>query len=199
MEAQPEPEQGVCPLTSSGMRTYPWNPMTNWQGGWASRCERLCCHTCGDTSCDTWRCGSGPCADIGCDGCGLSIVRPLPPDHRYVCLDCLDEGGAPSSVDFCDECFAQPEKAHADTDGSPHLRWLRIDGSSGAHTEVVRESSRGVDVKEVVVGDLVVLREAPEGSDAWVALELLDPIPAPADYHLPTRAERALLERLDDE
>ena len=30
--------------------------------------------------------------------------------------------------------------------------------------------------------------EAPEGSDALVALELLDPIPAPADYHLPTRA-----------
>ncbi len=40
---------------------------------------------------------------------------------------------------------------------------------------------------------------APEGSEAWVALELLDAIPAPTDYQLPTRAERALLERLDDE
>lgn len=41
--------------------------------------------------------------------------------------------------------------------------------------------------------------EEPQGSEAWVELELLDLMAAPVDYQLPTRAERALLERLDDD
>ena len=40
------------------------------------RCSHLCCHSCGDSACNTWRCGGGPCADIGCQNCGMSIVRP---------------------------------------------------------------------------------------------------------------------------
>ena len=65
------------------------NPLRNWQCGWPEPCQRLCCH-CHPDIC--------PCADICCDGCGISIVRPdgattadmrgRVPSMRYVCLDC---------------------------------------------------------------------------------------------------------------
>jgi ribosomal protein S27E len=67
----------------------PPNPCRNWMGKWSTPCERLCCHT-HPSNC--------PCADISCDGCGYSIVRPdgattmsmngLEPLVRFVCLDC---------------------------------------------------------------------------------------------------------------
>jgi len=123
----------------------PWNPMTNWQSAWSSsrgRCERLCCHSCGELEC-SWRCGAGPCADIACQACGRSIVHPAhtrqrragaaagappPPDTRFVCVDCVgvgagtEPGAVPDSVDFCSGCFGSNAVGHYGADGAAHVR-----------------------------------------------------------------------------
>lgn len=177
MEPVAESELGVA--AAPALKEYPWNTHTNWQRGWKARCERVCCHTCGDSGCATFRCGNGPCADIGCQNCGMSIVRPtkadaagaVTPDTRFVCLDCLHASADDrfiQSADFCPECFANPVAAHCDKQGAPHLNWLRIDGATGAHTAVVRERSRGVVSQKLTVAGLTVLAGGP-AVDAEIA------------------------------
>lgn len=138
----------------------PPNPCRNWMGTWSSPCERLCCHT-HPSNC--------PCADIGCDGCGYSIVRPegattismngFEPTVRFVCLDCpanADYDSEHWSHQLCDSCFASCTMApHFGADGvTSHANWLRI-SPAGEHCVVQRDTA-GVVLAEIVASDLVV-------------------------------------------
>ena len=134
------------------------NPCRNWMEGWAKACDKLCCHT-HPSHC--------PCADISCDGCGYSIVRPggattigmngHVPGDRYVCLDCevnVEYESEHWSTHFCEPCFASMSRSpHFGPDGAVTRNWLRI-SSIGEHTAVTRGTEGDVEVAELTVGDL---------------------------------------------
>lgn len=140
----------------------------NWQTSWSQPCSRLCCHT-HPSNC--------PCADIGCDACMESIVRPKgggTPLDRFVCLGCAVDPTYDEShwsTQLCADCFASATAPHlgAGGDGDAHVahsRWLRIDGATGAHSEVVRGVARGVAVAEVGAADLTVFPLSAEELEA---------------------------------
>ena len=128
-----------------------WNRNCNWQAGWATPCRRLCC----------W---AVDCADIRCAGCLRSIVRPLPPRDRFVCLECdvgkADGEGQHSSVDLCEACFRDAAVCHVGADDgggarAHHAAWLRVDGATGAHeAPVPRDAARAAVVGVVGPSDL---------------------------------------------
>ena len=153
----------------------PANPLRNWQQAWAEPCDRLCCH------CHLEIC---PCADICCDGCGISIVRPdgattadmrgLEPSTRLVCLDCpvdLDYDADHWGTHLCETCFASSRVPHFGDGGQPHMRWLRI-SPQGVHSiEPSRPAMEGAVVAEVTRDDLLVheLGAAATGDDCCPA------------------------------
>ncbi len=111
----------------------------NWQVGWAAKCNRLCCYT---------HPTADPCADIGCQSCSKSIVRPdgattidmkgMAPFTRYVCLDCPVDMRFEEEVwgtHFCEVCFASRQIPHFGADGNMHRRWLMIT-PTGEHIHV---------------------------------------------------------------
>ncbi len=137
----------------------PPNPCRNWMEKWSTPCERLCCHT-HPSEC--------PCADISCDGCGYSIVRPdgattasmngLEPMDRYVCLECPVDADYDSehwSHQLCDSCFASCVTApHLGKDGTTwHTQWLRV-SPAGEHS-IVQRVTEGIDLLEVGPSDLM--------------------------------------------
>ena len=145
------------------------NPLRNWQCGWPEPCQRLCCH-CHPDMC--------PCADICCDGCGISIVRPdgattadmrgRVPSMRYVCLDCpvdMDYEAEHWGTHLCEACFASSRIPHVGVDGLAHMRWLRISPQGEHAVEPSRPAMEGAVIAEVTASDLAVhdMRAAPQG------------------------------------
>jgi rhodanese-related sulfurtransferase len=156
-EAEPEakvalglPPFGDPPLPAAvGKATLPRvpveNPCRNWQYKWPVPCDRLCCHT-HPSNC--------PCADIACDACHYSLVRPagatpanmngLEPMTRYVCMDCSvdpDYDDSHWSTQLCQTCFdspaAAPHFSGPDSTGELAKNWLRV-SSTGEHTPATR-------------------------------------------------------------
>lgn len=140
------------------------NPCRNWQGGWAAPCKRLCCHT-HPRNC--------PCADIACDGCSSSIVRPdgattaamngRPPSTRYVCVGCPVDAEYDAdhwSTQLCEPCFGSASAApHFGADGASHsARWLRVDGATGEHAVVTRPAMdpERVELVQITAAELTV-------------------------------------------
>ena len=149
----------------------PPNPCRNWMGNWEAPCDRLCCHT-HPSNC--------PCADIGCDGCGYSIVRPdgattvsmngLEPGVRFVCLECPADTNYDKEhwgTQLCQPCFASCAIGpHFGADGTTlHNRWLQI-SSTGEHS-VVQRATDGMVVAEIKIGDLASDTETGECPGCW--------------------------------
>ena len=133
--------------------------MNNWQDSWIAPCSLLCCHT---------HASSCPCADIGCDSCYESIVRTQhgAVRNRFVCMECAVDEDYESehwSTHLCEKCFNSRSVPHFGPSGDVHAaRWLRIDGSSGEHTQVTRSAVEGATLAVVSASDLTTL---PRGDD----------------------------------
>ena len=164
--AAAQTELGSPPATKAP-HPYSWralpevpvkNACRNWQYKWQAPCERLCCHT------HPQNC---PCADIACDACHFSVVRPHgattvsmnghEPMKRYVCLECKvdrDYDGSHWSTQLCEKCFAQPVSApHIDSEtGKLHRFWVEIK-PDGTHSNVQRNID-GLSTVQIVAADL---------------------------------------------
>lgn len=147
------------------------NALRNWQCSWEKPCQRLCCH-CHPEIC--------PCADICCDGCGKSIVRPdgastinmrgHEPSTRYVCLDCpvnMEYEAEHWSTHLCEKCFSSSMFPHIGDNGLPHMRWLKV-SPKGVHTvEPSRPAMEGVTIAEVTADNLLIhaVEDSASGDD----------------------------------